>query len=128
MTLISKAVFRLSYSVAALALVSLIPALAHADGFDDMRKTFQTDIPHFFQTDVPHFFQDDIPCAFGGKPTSGTKASCNSSPDHKAKPATPKSASPPDASTATTPQAEAPHDTSIEQKQLAPPSAAPGSN
>jgi hypothetical protein len=42
---------------------------ARADFFDDARKTFTTDIPHFFQ--------DDIPCAFGGQPTSHTKASCN---------------------------------------------------
>ncbi len=43
---------------------------ARADFFDDARKTFTSDIPHFFQ--------DDIPCAFGGQPTSHTKASCNS--------------------------------------------------
>ena len=43
--------------------------VARADFFDDMRSTFTTGIPHFFQ--------DDIPCAFGGKPTSGTKRSCH---------------------------------------------------
>src|SRR5512135_1240535 len=89
MTLISK-VSLLRSGVLVLALAGLIPAAARADGFDDMRRTFQTDIPHFFQTDVPHFFQDDIPCAFGGKPTSGTKASCKS-PEHPAKPAPDKS-------------------------------------
>ncbi|HUH84563.1 MAG TPA: hypothetical protein VLX85_08120 [Stellaceae bacterium] len=43
---------------------------ARADFFDDARRTFTTDIPHFFQ--------DDIPCAFGGQPTSHTKTSCKS--------------------------------------------------
>jgi hypothetical protein len=52
---------------------------ARADDFGaSVQHTFQTDIPHFFTNDVPHFFQDDIPCAFGGKPTSGTRSSCNS--------------------------------------------------
>ena len=51
---------------------------AQADFFDGARRTFQNDIPRFFQRDIPHFFQDDIPCAFGGKPTSGAKASCRS--------------------------------------------------
>jgi hypothetical protein len=64
----------LAYPVAVLTLVPLAPA--RADFFDGVRQTFQTDIPHFFQ--------DDIPCAFGGRPTSGTKASCNS-PHHPAK-------------------------------------------
>lgn len=45
-------------------------APAHADFFDDARKTFTSDIPHFFQ--------DDIPCFFGGQPTSGARKSCNS--------------------------------------------------
>lgn len=53
------------------AILTLAAAPARADFFDDARKTFTTDIPHFFQ--------DDIPCAFGGQPTSHTKASCNSS-------------------------------------------------
>jgi len=73
---------RFVYPVALLALASLVPGRARADFFDDARRTFQTDIPHFFQ--------DDIPCAFGGKPTSGTKASCKS-PEHPAKPAPDKS-------------------------------------
>jgi hypothetical protein len=61
------------------ALLTLLPlAPARADFFDDARKTFESDIPHFFQNDVPHFFQDDVPCAFGGKPTSGTKSACKS--------------------------------------------------
>ncbi|HUN49451.1 MAG TPA: hypothetical protein VMU85_23155 [Stellaceae bacterium] len=68
MALISKG-FRVAFPLAALAAAALAPASARADFFDDARKTFTTDIPHFFQ--------DDVPCAFGGKPTSGTKASCN---------------------------------------------------
>ena len=62
-----------------IALLTLLPLQpARADFFDDARKTFTSDIPHFFQNDVPHFFQDDVPCAFGGKPTSGTKSACKS--------------------------------------------------
>jgi hypothetical protein len=60
--------FRLAYPIAVLTLVPLAPA--RADFFDGARRTFTTDIPHFFQ--------DDIPCAFGGRPTSGTKTSCKS--------------------------------------------------
>lgn len=124
MTFISKTcILRLSYAAAAFAFAGLIPAPVRADGFDDMRRTFQTDIPHFFQTDVPHFFQDDIPCAFGGKPTSGTKTSCKSSPEHKAKPTTEKKASPDEHQT-NAPVTNAPRDTTIEQNQLAPPAAA----
>src|ERR1700680_4003748 len=76
MALTSKAYrhFHLAYPVVVLALASLAPAPARADFFDDARRTFQTDIPHFFQ--------DDIPCAFGGQPTSHTKSSCKS-PDPK---------------------------------------------
>ena len=93
MALISQ-MFRpvhLAYPIAVLALACLAPAPARADFFDDARKTFTTDIPHFFQ--------DDVPCAFGGKPTSGTKASCNSAsqpakPAPKAEPE-PKPAPPP---------------------------------
>jgi hypothetical protein len=61
-------------SVAAVLLMSawLVPIPARAGDFpDDVKRTFTTDIPHFFQ--------DDIPCAFGGKPTSGTKSSCKDS-------------------------------------------------
>jgi hypothetical protein len=58
----------LACPIAMLAVASAVPA--RADFFDDARKTFETDIPHFFQ--------DDIPCAFGGNPTSGTKTSCKS--------------------------------------------------
>ena len=37
-------------------------------------------------SDIPHFFQDDIPCAFGGRPTSGTRTACHAAaPFHKAK-------------------------------------------
>lgn len=75
--------FRLACPVAALALASLGPAPARADFFDDARRTFETDIPHFFQ--------DDVPCAFGGQPTSHTKTSCkDKSPDHPAKHTTDK--------------------------------------
>ncbi|HKT20196.1 MAG TPA: hypothetical protein VJR47_19235 [Stellaceae bacterium] len=63
---------RLAFPVAVVTLAALAPLPARADFFDDMRKTFTTDIPHFFQ--------DDIPCTFGGKPTSGTKTSCNNKP------------------------------------------------
>jgi hypothetical protein len=74
-----------------LILVSVAPAPARADFFDDVRRTFQTDIPHFFQ--------DDIPCAFGGQPTSHTKTSCKAS-DRQAKQATDKQAiAPPPART-----------------------------
>jgi hypothetical protein len=81
MALTSK-VYRLVHAaclVVVLTLASLAPAPARADVFDGMRRTFQSDIPHFFQADVPHFFQDDIPCAFGGQPTSHTRTSCKSS-------------------------------------------------
>ena len=72
--------FHLAYPIAAvLALVPLAPA--RADFFDDARRTFTTDIPHFFQ--------DDVPCAFGGRPTSGTRTSCKSS-GHPAKHGTEK--------------------------------------
>jgi hypothetical protein len=76
--LTSKANWLLARPIAVLTLAFLAPASAHADFFDDMRRTFQTDIPHFFQ--------DDIPCAFGGQPTSGAKKSCKS-PAQPAKPA-----------------------------------------
>ena len=62
--------FHLAYPIAVLTLASLAPTPARADFFDDLRRTFDTDIPHFFQ--------DDIPCAFGGQPTSHTKTSCKS--------------------------------------------------
>ncbi len=71
--------FHLAYPIAVLTLAPLAPA--RADFFDDARRTFETDIPHFFQ--------DDVPCAFGGKPTSGTKTSCKS-PHHSAKHGTDK--------------------------------------
>jgi hypothetical protein len=71
----------LAYPIAVLSLASLTPTRAQADFFDDMRRTFETDIPHFFQ--------DDIPCAFGGQPTSHTKSSCKSS-GHPAKQTTDK--------------------------------------
>lgn len=68
--MISRAyrLLHLACPIAVLALAPLTPA--RADFFDDTRRTFETDIPHFFQ--------DDVPCAFGGKPTSGTKTSCKS--------------------------------------------------
>ena len=58
--------YLLMLPVAALMLAS---APARAEFFDDVKRTFQTDIPHFFQ--------DDIPCAFGGGPTSGAKRTCH---------------------------------------------------
>jgi hypothetical protein len=127
MALISKtSLLRLRFPMLALALAVLTPAPTRADGFDDMRRTFETDIPHFFQTDVPHFFQDDIPCAFGGKPTSGTKTSCKSSPPQKAKPVNSTSA-PPDSSDATrAPKTNAPSD--IEEKLIPAPAPAPDSH
>lgn len=75
--------FHLVYPIAALTLACLAPTPARADFFDDARRTFETDIPHFFQ--------DDVPCAFGGQPTSHTKTSCKSAsqpakpPGHPAK-------------------------------------------
>jgi hypothetical protein len=64
----------LAYLIAVSLLTCMVPAPARADFFDDMRRTFTTDIPHFFQ--------DDIPCAFGGQPTSHTKTSCKSAGGH----------------------------------------------
>jgi len=60
----------LAYLIAVSLLTCMVPAPARADFFDNMRRTFTTDIPHFFQ--------DDIPCAFGGQPTSHTRTSCKS--------------------------------------------------
>jgi len=68
---------RLAGCCAVLALAATAATPARADFFDDARKTFTTDIPHFFQ--------DDIPCAFGGQPTSHTKPTC-SSPNAPARP------------------------------------------
>ncbi|HWE74599.1 MAG TPA: hypothetical protein VG328_15665 [Stellaceae bacterium] len=82
----------------ALPLLALLvlPAPARADDFpNDVKRTFTTDIPHFFQ--------DDIPCAFGGKPTSGTKSSCKG-PSHPA--ARHKAAAPKKAHKAVKPPAE----------------------
>ena len=61
---------RVRAAMAAMLLLATA-APARADFFDGVRRTFQTDIPHFFQ--------DDIPCAFGGQPTSHTRTSCKSS-------------------------------------------------
>jgi hypothetical protein len=93
MALTSKTGWRVhpAYPIAALMLASVAAGPARADFFDDVRRTFQTDIPHFFQ--------DDIPCAFGGQPTSHTRASCRGS-DRPAKHATDKNAiAPPPAQT-----------------------------
>ena len=65
----------LAPAIAVSLLISFAPRTARADFFDDMRRTFTSDIPHFFQ--------DDIPCAFGGQPTSHTRSSCKSG-DHAA--------------------------------------------
>lgn len=70
MTTNAYRVLRLACCGAILALAAAATPPARADFFDDARKTITTDIPHFFQ--------DDIPCAFGGQPTSHTKASCKS--------------------------------------------------
>ena len=70
MTSHTRRVLRLACCGAILALAATAATPARADFFDDARKTFTTDIPHFFQ--------DDIPCAFGGQPTSHTKTSCKS--------------------------------------------------
>jgi hypothetical protein len=64
------------FALGVLALGVVAPITARADFFDDTRRTFQTDIPHFFQ--------DDIPCAFGGQPTSHTRTVCKSD-EHRAK-------------------------------------------
>jgi hypothetical protein len=69
--------FALPVAVATLASAPTAPA--RADFLEGPRT--------FFTQDVPHFFQDDIPCAFGGRPTSGTRASCGAS-DHRAEPVT----------------------------------------
>jgi hypothetical protein len=68
MTTKTYRLFYFAYPVAVLMLTSLAPIPAQADFFDDARKTFTVDIPHFFQ--------DDVPCFFGGQPTSGAKKSC----------------------------------------------------
>lgn len=67
---------------AVLASAILSPTPVRADFFDDARRTFQTDIPHFFQ--------DDVPCAFGGQPTSHARTACK--PD---RPASKPAAAPP---------------------------------
>jgi hypothetical protein len=67
--------------LATACLVAATPTPARADFLDDMRRTFKSDIPKFVQKDVTNFFQDDVPCAFGGKPTSGTRPGCKSAPD-----------------------------------------------
>ncbi len=72
----------LAPAIAVSLLVSFAPRTARADFFDDMRRTFTSDIPHFFQ--------DDIPCAFGGQPTSGTRKTCKSG-NAPAKPSSQKS-------------------------------------
>lgn len=79
MTTKTYGLFYFACPVAVLMLMSLAPAPSRADFFDDARKTFTSDIPHFFQ--------DDIPCFFGGQPTSGTKKSCKP-PAHPAKSST----------------------------------------
>ena len=70
-TAVTSSALRFSRWACPIVLLTLAPlAPARADFFDDARKTFTSDIPHFFQ--------DDIPCAFGGQPTSGTKSACKS--------------------------------------------------
>jgi hypothetical protein len=77
-------IYYLARAIAVLLLVCLAPRAARADFFDDMRRTFTSDIPHFFQ--------DDIPCAFGGQPTSGARKTCKSG-SAPAKPSSQKSKS-----------------------------------
>src|ERR1700760_959818 len=57
-------------TAAVLTFSVVAPAPGRADFFSDVRRTFQTDIPHFFQV--------VIPCAFCGKPTSHNRTSCKS--------------------------------------------------
>ena len=78
--------FSIACPAAVLTLASLEPTKARADFLDGVRQNFTTGIPHFFQ--------DDIPCAFGGRPTSGTKTSCHSS-DQPARQATDQYQPPP---------------------------------
>ena len=70
---------------AGLTMLTLAAMPVRADFFDDARKTFEADIPHFFQ--------DDIPWAFGGQATSHTKTACKSSV-RAAKPAPEKGGAP----------------------------------
>jgi hypothetical protein len=96
--------FRFVAPLAVLALASLAPLSARADFFDDMRRTFTSDIPHFFQ--------DDIPCAFGGQPTSGAKSSCKGpGPAAKVPAEKPRAAAPPEA---TAPETATPETTTPE--------------
>lgn len=88
MTANGSCLLRLAFPAIVLTLAALAPLPARADFFDDARKTFTKDIPHFFQ--------DDVPCTFGGQPTSGTKASCdNKSNDSKPPPSKPQNLTPP---------------------------------
>jgi hypothetical protein len=75
--IVQRKAFWFSCPAGLIALALLAPSPARAEFFNDVRRTFQTDIPHFFQ--------DDIPCAFGGQPTSHTRASCKSA-RHPAQP------------------------------------------
>jgi hypothetical protein len=94
---------RYAAPLAVLAMMSLAPSSARADFFDDLRRTFTSDIPHFFQ--------DDVPCAFGGEPTSGAKSSCKG-PARPAKPTADKShaAAPPDSTNEADTPRQAPAD------------------
>ncbi len=84
-----------AYPIAAL-LLACGAGPARADFFNDVRRTFEVDIPHFFQ--------DDIPCAFGGQPTSHTRTSCRGA-DRPVRPAAAKKASaPPPVQTRTPPE------------------------
>jgi hypothetical protein len=107
-------VFRLAVpATAALLLVALSPAPVRADFFDDMRKTFTSDIPHFFQ--------DDVPCAFGSKPTSGTRTACKGSAPAQAQPApAARQVAPPDVPPPSPPASSPPQDTHIDQQPLPP--------
>jgi hypothetical protein len=94
------------FAAAAFGLLAMAPLPARADFFDSARQTIQTDIPRVFQKDIPHFFQDDIPCAFGYRPTSGTRTECKSSSgseDSRVPPPPPLNDAPPSNDTSATP-------------------------
>ncbi len=94
--------------LASITTIALAPIPARAEFFNDVQKTFQTDIPHFFQ--------DDIPCAFGGQPTSHTRTSCKgksgpNQPLHAGPPTQPMSPTQTAPTTATTQPAPSAPDT-----------------
>jgi hypothetical protein len=77
-----------------------------------------------FTVGIPHFFQDDIPCAFGGRPTSGTKTSCHGS-DQPATQASDKYPPPPPPPGATQQMAPPPPASDTQPSAPPPPSQSP---